>query len=207
MKELDLTFVNMANEHAKEMNMAKADTKAVFQQHNEEESKKLANSFYQKSIQDKNHSKSQKIAGELYVGRTSNFQNYVKKATLRLTTVVVIIAGIGFVGNKTETLSRYNSRLNHEAKMQLDLDQQETFHQERDGIVNTVNNAISDLEKIDTAKEELKETGNYNSLGKSIDTPHPVTKSEVEGLFVLSDLEKDAIDQTVDQTIEEYKSR
>lgn len=206
MKELDLTFVNMANEHAKEMNMAKADTKAVFQQLSEEENKKLVDRFYQKSIQDENHSKSQKIAGELYVGRTSKFQKYVKGTVIGLTTFGVI-AGIGFVGNKTETLSRYNSRLNHEAKMQLDLDQQETFHQERDGIVNTVNNAISDLEKIDTAKEELKETGNYNSLGKSIDTPHPVTKSEVEGLFVLSDLEKDAIDQTVDQTIEEYKSR
>ncbi len=192
MKEIDVTLMNMANEHSKRMT--------------KEEKQAIIDRFYQKSVQDEEHSKSQKIAGELYVGRTSKFQNYVKGAVIGLTTFGVI-AGIAFVGNKAETLSNYNNQLNHEAKTELDIDQQEVFHQERDGILNVVNNAMTDLDKINENKQSLNATGSYDSLGNYKNNPQSSTRAELDGLFPLSDLTKDAIDQTVNQTIEEYKSR
>ena len=192
MKEIDETLMNIANEHSNRMT--------------EEEKQAIIERFYQKSIQDEKHSKSQKIAGELYVGRTSKFQNYVKGAVIRLTTVGVI-AGIAFVGNKAETLSSYNNQLNLEAKTELNADQQEMFDKNRDGILNVVNNVVTDLDKINENKDELKETGNYTLLGKNIDNPRPISKGEADGLFPLSDLTKDAIDKTVNQTVDEYKSR
>ena len=192
MKEIDETLMNIANEHSKRMT--------------EEEKQAVIERFYQKSIQDEKHSKSQKIAGELYVGRTSKFQNYVKGAVIGLTTVGVI-AGIAFVGNKAETLSSYNNLLNHDAKTELNADQQEIFHQERDGILNVVNNAMADLDKINENKDILRQTGNYTPLGGHVDNSQSMTREEADGLFPLSDLTNDAIDKTVDQTIEEYKSR
>ena len=192
MKEIDETLMNIANEHSNRMR--------------EEEKQAVIERFYQKSIQDEKHSKSQKIAGELYVGRTSKFQNYVNGAVIRLTTVGVI-AGIAFVGNKVETLSSYNNLLNHDAKTELNTDQQEIFHQERDGILNVVNNAMTDLDKINENKQSLNATGSYDSLGNYKNNPQSSTRAELDGLFPLSDLTKDAIDQTVNQTIEEYKSR
>lgn len=172
----------------------------------EEEKKKMSERFYQKSIQDEQHTKSQKIAGELYVGKTSKFQKYAKASIMALAGIAVY-TGIVVVGNTNEALSRYNNRLEQEAKIELNTDQQETFNQERDGILNSIKNAMADLEKIDANKEELKENGNYTVLGKNIDQPRVIPEAEAEGLFVLSDLEKDAIDKTVDNTIKEYKSR
>ena len=192
MKEIDKTFMNMANEHSDQMTEA--------------EKQAIIDRFYQKSVQDENHSKSQKIAGELYVGKTTKFKNFIRPAILAAA-VFATMAGIGLVGNKVETISSYNNQLNHGAKTELNLDQQEIFNREREGILNVVNNAMADLDKINENKEELRQTGNYKPNGDYVDHPQPSTKAEADGLFPLSDLTNDAIAQTVDQTIEEYKSR
>lgn len=178
-EELDLTFVKMAQEH--------------YQKVKSELNDQLVDEFYEKSLS----SKKIEVHGELYVGK-----NVIMKGigqVVGIASGILLIIMLGKAATTADLMDRYYNILSQQAQQELT---QKEFAYYQDNKPNVIE-AYHDYQE---KEEELKQTGNYNSLGDNIDNDSQATYSKGDFL-VPTNIQEDALRMAVSEQIQEYKGK
>lgn len=150
---------------------------------------------YEKSIHNSN--RTIEISGETYVGNNSILVNWLPKAL-----AVAVVIGTVVIATKANTLSDFKTEVNNQAERQLSDEELARFQAANE---TSIFNAFENLEAIKEAKEELKETGNYDFAGNNIvGESHEV--KDPDAMFIPRDLEIDAIEQAAQDLVSEYNT-
>lgn len=162
----------------------------------------ISERFYRNSIQDDKGSKRQEIHGETYKRK----DDLLKRINVAVG-ILSLIAAASAIAKSVDvyaTVDQYNRVL--ETKMEQELTEGNINAYNRDHDIPIID-GIKDYQTIQEAKSELKETGNYNTVGDNItDTDKEYQKFDNGSIYTLSNLTEDAIDMVSDQVIDEYKN-
>lgn len=150
---------------------------------------------YEKSIHNRN--RTVEISGETYVGNNSILVNWLPKAV-----AVALVIGAVIVGSKAHTLNEFKDEVNIKAENQLSDEELEKFQAAKE---TSIFKAFDNLEAIKEAKEELKETGNYDFAGNNI-VGESYEVKDPDAMFISRDLEIDAIEQAAQDLVSEYNT-
>lgn len=159
---------------------------------------KVVKEVYRKSTK----AKPKKVHGNTYISKENKdfIMATIVPAVLGVTALVLASKGFSDI----LYIDDYKTKLNVVAEAELSPKEYEQF--EKDHSDDSMSEYYDDLKK---AEALLKEDGNYSFMGEDKDNPgkYPRTKDELDGLFILSDLKKDAINEAIENEIEEYKGR
>lgn len=149
-----------------------------------------------KSIQDSENTKKQRVYGELYRGKKVT-KKKIQTACLLVASAVVLIASTKGIKH-LDTIDTYNRVLENTAKDELSYSESIDFLENYDVPKEHYDNYIEALESLDDT--------DYNFFGDRKDGTHNEIINEDPGAFTnLSDKEKDAIVNAVEEEIQEYK--
>lgn len=187
MENIDMTLASIANTNKQNNN------------YSNEKIIEFRDRYFENSIQDVNKSKKQKVRGETYRGKKDLIKNI--ETALKISSAILVL-GITLKGVEVyNVVDAYNDVL--EQKMENEL---------TEGNINAYNkyhshpiiDGLADYQAIKDAKEELKETGNYNILGTNVENPDKEYTTYTVDEYRLSNLQEDAIDMVTDNVIDEY---
>ena len=182
-KELDLTTANIARKNGERSNINRNVNYDI-------------NRIKNKSIQDSHNSKRQKINGELYRGKKVTKMK-LKKAVAVAVGVVAVMASVKGL-HHLEVTDTYNRELNNFVSDELSYSESVDFLENYDQPKEHYEKYIEALENLDDTE--------YNFFGDRKDGTHnEVIKSDPNNLIQLSDKEKDAMVNALDDEIDEYK--
>lgn len=163
---------------------------------------KMANDKYnierikRKSIQDQENLKRQRIQGELYRGKKITAKKI--KNTCMMAASILIILAAGKELKHFETVDTYSRTLESTARDELSYSESIDFLENYDNPKEYYENYIEALESLDDT--------DYNFFGNRVDGTHnDVIKDDPDSFIGLSDKEKDAIVNAVEDEILEYK--
>jgi hypothetical protein len=139
----------------------------------------------------------QLVKGELYRSKRID-KRHIKRTGIVIASMVIMLAS-SKMANKAEVLDTYDRVLKQEAKNELSYSESVDFLESQDVSRHDIYNAYVD------AYESLEDE-NYNFFGDRKDGSHNETMPmDFNSLVNLSDKQKDAIDELVEDEIEEYR--
>ncbi len=202
-EELNLDLMNMVSKDSP-VNKKKADKMEKEQAAHDIDTtlkilrqKQLGESFYRKSLQDKQNTKNQKIFGKTYVGKN------VLKTSILMFSVAAGVILVGKTANATIEISHYNHVLEQKMNDQLTQEEKENYEMEHN---HPIFDSLEIYQNIQDAKDTL-DSHSYDFQGNNnfdVNTEYlPVD----EGIVNLSEKDQDAINIATDQVISEYKER
>ncbi|MBE6147024.1 MAG: hypothetical protein E7168_01670 [Firmicutes bacterium] len=183
MKELDTTLAGLANRNSAANRI--------------ERERIMKNSIHQPHME-------QRIHGEVYVGKTSAMERFIKTAipvALGIAAIVITVK----VGVAADEIDTYNNTFNQVAQESLTERQQELYEQDHDSVFERIEAAFEHHNQIEENKEILKATGDYDWQGNKIGEKTEI--QDPDALIQITQLQQDAIDMAVDEEIKEYQSR
>ena len=163
---------------------------------------KMANEKYdverikRKSIKNEDNQMKQRVYGELYRGKKIT-KKKLHSACLLVASVVVLLASTKGM-KRFEVVDTYNRVLNNTIKNELSYSESIDFLENYDNPKEHYDNYIEALESLDDA--------DYDFFGNRVDGTHnDVIKDDPNSLMNLSDEEKDAIVNAINDETQGYK--